>query len=163
MILLVLLISRFLHKNKSLAGGFKKKITKFITEYYAICILVVSSIATLGSLTFSEVLNFNPCILCWYQRIFMYPLVIISGIALLTFDAKAKKYILSLSVIGFLIALYHVLLQFFPEILKCTDEVAKCSTKQFATFGYITIPVMSLTAFLILILISFLNSNSSKK
>lgn len=144
-----LFLSSVLTKNK-----FIKKATKLITDNSVALILIVSAMATVGSLTFSEVLGFNPCKLCWYQRIAMYPITIISFISLITNDNKVKNYILPLSIGGFVIAVYHILVQLFPTILECSDEVAKCSAVSFAQYGFITIPVMSATAFALIILIS---------
>ena len=147
-ILIILLVGKFLlPKNKTI-----QKINHVISQNYIATILVVSAVATMGSLTFSEVLGFLPCKLCWFQRITMYPLVVLSFIALITNDMKVRKYILPLAVIGFLVSGYHILLQLFPNVLQCSDEVIKCSSKQVAQFGYITIPVMSFTAFLLIIL-----------
>lgn len=142
-------------KNKKVV-----KLSNLISDNYVPIILVVSAGATFGSLSFSEVLGFTPCKLCWYQRIFIYPQFIIASVALFTNETKIKKYILSLSIIGFLIGVYHILVQLFPQALECSDEVAKCSFKEFATFGYITIPVMSVTAFAMLILFSLISSRN---
>jgi disulfide bond formation protein DsbB len=123
---------------------------------------LVASAAALGSLIFSEFLGFSPCKLCWFQRIFMYPQVIILGTALMINDRKVRIYSLVLSLIGLVIAVYHILLQIFPAVLRCTDEVAKCSTVQFATFGYITIPVMSATAFALIALLMIFGITSKR-
>ena len=148
-LLKLLAVGKLLPKNKT-----AKKHIALIRDNYVALILVVSAIATIGSLSLSEVLGFVPCKLCWYQRIFMYPISIISFIGVIKNDDSIKKYILPISIIGFVIALYHVLLQMFPTILECSDEVAKCSAVEFAQYGYITIPVMSLTAFALVIVIS---------
>lgn len=140
-----------------------KKIKNLVDQNYIPLIILISGVATLGSLTFSEILNFQPCKLCWFQRIFMYPTFIISLVALFTNDTKIRKYIMSLSIFGFVIAVYHILVQLFPQALECTDEIAKCSFKEFATFGYITIPVMSASAFLLIILVSLINLKNLKK
>lgn len=162
-IISVLLIGFLLFIKLSPGNKKLQKIKKIINVNYVYLILLVSGIATLGSLTFSEILGFAPCKLCWYQRIFMYPQFVISLIALVTNDNKIRKYIMSLSVVGLVIAVYHILVQLFPQALECSDEIAKCSFKEFATFGYITIPVMSATAFLLIILLSLINSSASKK
>lgn len=146
-----------------------KKSSKFFSNFSSIIsknaapfgLLVVTS-ATLGSLGFSEILGFVPCKLCWFQRIFMYPQVIILGIALFKNDASVKIYSLVLSLIGLGIALYHVLVQTFPAWFKCSDEVANCAYVQFATFGYITIPVMSATAFGLIVLIMLFGLTKDK-
>ena len=92
-------------------------------------------IATLGSLYYSEIRHFTPCILCWYQRILMYPLVILIAVGILRKDKNLPYYVLPLSFGGMIIALYHVLLQkgILPEqIAPCT--LAASSTTKF--FGY---------------------------
>lgn len=134
-------------KKKNLATS-----TAFISSNFLIFSFFIALFATGGSLLFSEVAHFTPCKLCWYQRIFMYPQVILFGLAMWKNDSKIRIYTLTLSVIGGLIALYHVGLQWYPAVfLPCSDETANCAIKQFAVYGYITIPVMSLTAFLLLI------------
>ncbi len=136
-------------KNKTI-----KKIKTLISDNYVVIILIVSGLATAGSLALSEIVNFAPCKLCWYQRVMTYPQVLIAFVALITNDQKIKKFILPLSIIGFVIATYHILLQVFPTAFQCNDEVAKCSAIQFAQFGYITIPVMAFSTFIFIILIS---------
>lgn len=123
--------------------------------YYYTAALIVSIAATVGSLFYSEVMNFVPCSLCWYQRIFMYPLPIILGIAVYYNEAVIKKYILSVAAIGWLIALYHVLLQKVPA-LKATEPCKQgipCSVDYVNYLGFITIPMLSLTAFTLIILL----------
>jgi disulfide bond formation protein DsbB len=88
----------------------------------------------------------------------MYPQALIAFVALITNDTKIRKFILPLSIIGILIATYHILLQIFPTAFQCNDEVAKCSAIQFAQFGYITIPVMAFSSFLFVILLSLLKN-----
>ncbi len=117
---------------------------------------VIASIATLGSLFFSEVMQFIPCSMCWYQRIFMYPLVIVFLIALLYPDDKVFKYSIGLVVVGLFFAIYHNLLMFgiIPEsVVPCVQGVP-CSTKYINWFGFINIPFLSLISYsLILILL----------
>lgn len=109
-------------------------------------------VATVGSLFFSEVLHLPPCILCWYQRICMYPLTILLAVGLLTEDKNVVKYALPLSGIGMGIAAYHSLLYYhiLPEsIVPCTAGVS-CTTRYFSWLGFITIPLLSLMAFTII-------------
>lgn len=150
-LLLILVFRKKLSRNKSF-----KNIINLLTDNYITLIFVVSAVSALGSLTLSEVLNFTPCKLCWYQRSFMYPIALISLISMIFNETRIKKFVLGLSIVGLLIAAYHILMQVFPKAFECSDEVAKCSAVQFAEFGYITIPVMAFTAFLIIILISLL-------
>lgn len=113
---------------------------------------VVSLIATLGSLYFSEIKGFIPCTICWYQRILMYPIVIQLGVSIITRDFNIKKYILALSIPGFLLALYHVILQksFFLQSFEPCEIGVSCSSSYINWFGFITISVLSLTAFFII-------------
>lgn len=109
-------------------------------------------VATIGSLYFSEIQKLPPCLLCWYQRIFMYPLVIIIAVGMLKKDKHLPYYVLPLSIIGALIALYQYLLQLgvFPEqIAPCTIGVS-CSSTDFVVLGFVTIPFLSLLAFLLI-------------
>lgn len=111
-----------------------------------------ATIATLGSLYFSEVLHFIPCTLCWYQRIFMYPLAIILGIAFYRNDSGIYRYVLPLSIIGMIISGYHIALQKLPylqEFEMCKTGVP-CSKDYLNLFGFITIPMMAFTAFMII-------------
>lgn len=106
-------------------------------------------IAVLSSLYFSEIRHFAPCILCWYQRIFMFPLAIIIPVGILRRDKKLYEYVLPLSILGLLIAFYQVLLQvgiLSERLAPCTQGVS-CTVKYVSYFGFITIPVLSLAAF----------------
>ncbi len=105
--------------------------------------------AMVVSLIFSEVLRFPPCTLCWYQRVFMYPLVFILPIGIIKKDRNIFSYALLLSSIGLLISGYHALIYhgLIPEAIKvCTAEL-NCTTKQFELFNLISIPVMSTLSF----------------
>lgn len=119
--------------------------------------LILSVIATGGSLFFSEVMLLPPCVLCWYQRILMYPLVLIFTVGLFRKAKESFIYGLSLSVTGLIIAIYHNLLYYhlIPEsITPCTSGVS-CTSRQIEWLGFITIPLMSLMAFLLITLIGF--------
>lgn len=121
-----------------------------------LCFLI-ASIATLGSLFFSEVMEFIPCTMCWYQRIFMYPLLIVFLINLLYPDNSVFKYTFPIVVVGLFFAIYHNLLMFgiIPEsAVPCASGIP-CSTEYIKWFGFITIPFLSLIAYLMLFLIMF--------
>lgn len=122
---------------------------------------ILALIATLGSLYFSEIRGFIPCTLCWYQRIFMYPIVILMGLSLLVKDYNIKRHILSLSIPGFFFALFHVLLQkssILQSFEPCKIGVS-CSTLYINWFGFITIPVLSLTVFFIITMLLLMTVN----
>lgn len=124
----------------------------FIKKYILYIAWVQSLVATFGSLYFSEVMKLPPCVLCWYQRILMYPLVAIIAVGILDKNKRIYRYVLPLSITGFLISLYHNLLYYkiLPESIQpCTMGIS-CTTKQIEWLGFITIPLMSLTAFAII-------------
>jgi len=120
-----------------------------LLERYMFLSWVVSLIATSGSLFFSEVLKYIPCELCWYQRIFMYPLVILLGVASAKKDYRMSQYGLILSIIGGLISLYHYLIQKVPFLNDLGDAcgIIPCNTDYINWFGFITIPFLALIAF----------------
>jgi len=106
-------------------------------------------------MTYSELVGYTPCELCWFQRILMYPQVAILGLALLKKDRNVYVYSIALSIIGVLIASYHYILQIgAAPALTCSSVGAavSCAQKPFLQFGYITIPMMSLTAFSMILL-----------
>ena len=109
---------------------------------------VVAATATAGSLYLSEVAQFVPCTLCWYQRIAMYPLVILLGIAAWRGDVGIRRYVVPLAAIGAVIATYHVALQRLPGLPHgaCSLDVP-CTAIYVERFGFVTIPVMSLIGF----------------
>lgn len=117
---------------------------------YAAWTLVLVSVA--GSLFFSEVMDLAPCVLCWYQRIAMYPLVLIIGIGIVLNDGRWKVYALPLAVAGLALAIYHNLVYYgvIPESLTPCTQGVSCSERQIEWFGFITIPLMGLASFLAL-------------
>ncbi|MGE7925919.1 disulfide oxidoreductase [Viridibacillus arvi] len=112
----------------------------------------VSILATLGSLYFSEIKGFIPCELCWIQRIFMYPLVVILGIGTFQSDISVRKFVLPLSILGGVISFFHYLEQKIPNfggIKPCMSGVP-CSSEYINWFGFITIPFLALIAFMVI-------------
>lgn len=150
---LILFILNKKQKAPLLSGLFN-----FLSENFLPFSFLIALSATLGSMFLSGIAKIPPCDLCWYQRIFMFPLPIILGIALFKNDFKVKIYAGVLALIGFLIAIYHIILQNTSLPLPCSNGAVSCASKPFEYFGYITIPVMSATAFagiLLLLLISW--------
>ncbi len=125
---------------------------------YLFFAFIISLFATLGSLFFSEIMHFIPCSLCWYQRIFMYPLVFIFLINLLYPDDKVFKYSFPLVIIGLFISIYHnlLILKIIPETLSPCISGVPCSVDYLNYFGFITIPLLIKEEFLNLLL-SFLS------
>lgn len=120
-------------------------------DYFLYIAWIQSIIAMAGSLYFSEIKKFPPCILCWYQRILMYPLVLIIAVGIYRKDKNLPFYVLPLSIIGTIIAFYHNLLYFkiLPESAAPCVAGVSCTTKFVEYFGFITIPFLSLCGFLL--------------
>ncbi|WP_284640986.1 disulfide oxidoreductase [Paenibacillus silviterrae] len=119
---------------------------------------LVATVATVGSLYFSEVLGYLPCKLCWYQRILMYPLVIILGIAAVRKDHKVFLYVLPLSVWGAGISLYHYLMQKTPwfKTGAAACGLVPCDVDYIDWFGFVTIPFLALVAFILITVLQLL-------
>ncbi len=108
--------------------------------------------AMAGSLYLSEVAKFTPCKLCWYQRIAMYPSAILLVIAAFRGDGTVRRHVVPLVSIGAIVSSYHVLLERFPTLESGTcDPTNPCSLIWFQKFGYVTIPVIALTAFVVIV------------
>lgn len=156
--LVVLYILDFIYGkifNERILGKLWKHFRGYVVHY----VFLVSFTATFGSLIFSEVLHFTPCLLCWYQRILMYPQVLLSGLAIIRKDKRILSYLLLLSIFGALIAGYHYYGQLNENTpLPCSTlgYSASCSDRFFLQFGYITIPFMAFSAFLLIIAAWFL-------
>lgn len=138
---------------------------KVINPMIILGCFIISSIATLGSLFFSEIMEFVPCTMCWYQRIFMYPLVLIFLINLLYPDEKVFKYSIPLILTGFLFSLYHNFLMWgiIPESAVPCKQGVPCSTEYFEYLGFINIPFLSLFAYFLILVLLVLGQNRIKK
>lgn len=127
---------------------------------------IQSLIAMVGSLYFSDVMKLPPCVLCWYQRICMYPLVIILGVGFLGKRLDALIYALPLAAIGWFISSYHNLLYYniIPESAAPCVSGVSCTTKYFEWFGIITIPLLAWLAFtIIIVLLSIVIAKNKKQ
>jgi disulfide bond formation protein DsbB len=111
------------------------------------CWLIASG-SSLGSLFFSHVMDFAPCVLCWYQRIAIFPLVLILPMGLFPFDAKAAKFALPLTIAGLLTAVYHNLLYvgLIPKNVQPCAQGVSCTENYVEFFGFVSIPLLSLLA-----------------
>ncbi|MCD6705243.1 MAG: disulfide bond formation protein B [Thiobacillus sp.] len=110
---------------------------------------MVASVSTLGALFLGEVMGYTPCVLCWYQRIGMFPLVLILAAGLFPFDRKVVRYALPLALAGWLLAVFHwaVASGLVPESDTPCSQGAPCSVKQISWFGFLTLPLLSVLAF----------------
>ena len=133
-----------------------KKIISFIKNNSLTIIFVVSLGAMLTSLFYSNIIGYEPCTLCWVQRIFMYPIVFISGLALYKKDSSVIPYIKMLAMIGLAIALYHVYIDLGGSpLLDCSASAVSCTKRYVQEFGYITIPIMSFSLFAFILTIFY--------
>ena len=107
-----------------------------------------ATLAMAGSLYFSEVAHYTPCTLCWYQRIAMYPLVLILAIAAIRREIGIRRYAVPLAAVGAVISGYHYLLEWFPQIDTgaCTVGIP-CTQVWFREFGFVSLPLLALVAF----------------
>jgi len=123
---------------------------------------ILATISTLASLFFSEVIKLPVCVLCWYQRIAMYPLVLILPLALFPFDSKITRYAGVLVFFGWLTALFHVLLvaDLIPKSAQPCVQDIPCSETHLNLFGFLNMPMMSLLTFSIMGLLLFLVKKS---
>ena len=114
---------------------------------------VVAAIATGGSLFLSQIANYPPCEMCWFQRICMYPLSILLLLMAYRSDYRAARYLFPLPLVGACASIYHIAIEnrWVTEPQACTASGPPCDTKWINYFGYMTIPTLALTGFLLLI------------
>lgn len=146
-------------------GVVENKIKSQNTSLSLKLIVVVSIVATLGSLYFSEIQLFIPCEMCWYQRILMYPIVLISLTGHVIKDKNVGYYTLILSSLGICISGYHYLLQkvsVLGDKTSCSGDVP-CTLEYINYLGFITIPFLSFTAFVIIMVLSILYIKGGRK
>ena len=118
--------------------------------------LLVSLVAVSGSLFYSEIVGFEPCVLCWWQRVFIYPQVIIFATALWKRNSHAFLYSVPLVSLSLILSMYHEYVYMGGQsILPCTALGGACSKIYVMAFGYITIPMMSLTVSLFILLLAW--------
>lgn len=123
------------------------RVRSFVRDHAALFGLLISAGATLGSLALSEVFDQAPCELCWYQRIFMYPLPILIGIAMVRNSRDARFGVITLAGLGSLVSIYHLVVQWVPGTGSC-DIDNPCSSRILDFLGFVSTPAMALTAFI---------------
>ncbi len=119
---------------------------------------LVAAASTLGALFLGEVMHVPACVLCWYQRIGMFPLAVILGVGLFPLDRRVVRYALPLAVIGWLVAAFHQLLiaGVIPESIRPCTQGVPCTDKVIEWFGFVTIPLLSIAAFSTIIVLLLL-------
>lgn len=114
---------------------------------------LVATASTLGALFLGEVMGYTPCVLCWYQRIAMFPLVLVLAAGLFPFDPRVVRYAMPLAVVGALLAMFHMALVagWIPESIKPCQQGVPCSDVTVVWFGFVTIPLLSVLSFFAII------------
>ena len=133
----------------------RSPLANFVAEYGYYLTLVVALVAMLGSLYFSEVRQFEPCRMCWFQRIAMYPIVALCLVGIIKQDEYLPNYVLPLSLIGLCISVYHILVQNGVIVQSAGCTTVLCSIKYINWLGFISIPVLAGTAFTIISILMF--------
>jgi disulfide bond formation protein DsbB len=110
---------------------------------------LIATVSTLGALFLGEVMGYTPCVLCWYQRIAMFPLVFVLAAGLFPFDPRVVRYALPLALAGLGLALFHLALiaGWIPENIKPCQQGVPCSDLQVVWFGFVSIPLLSVVSF----------------
>lgn len=126
---------------------------------------LLSVIAMAGSLYFSEVLKLAPCVLCWYQRIAMYPLVVILLVGMLLEDKRLHYYVYPFAIIGWLISVFQNLLYYhlLPKTVEACSLGVSCSTHYLSLFGFIDIPQLSFVTFTLMLAAIYLSHRGFPK
>lgn len=151
-IFVIVLVTIFFH------SGSRAKFYSFVHKYVLELIFFIILSAVVGSLAYSDVIGFTPCDLCWWQRIFMYPQLVIVALAIYRKDKSIIDYLVPLSVMGAIVALYQSLVQWgfsFGVEGGCLALGGECAKVYFTSYSYITIPFMSFTVFIYIIALKF--------
>jgi hypothetical protein len=116
----------------------------------------IAAVATGGSLFLSEVAGYLPCTLCWYQRIAMYPLTVVLGVAAIRRDRQVWATAVPLASIGGAISVWHLVVERNPSLAGACDATAPCTILWVQEFGFLTLPAMALSAFLAIIVLTLI-------
>ncbi|MDA2169239.1 disulfide oxidoreductase [Bacillus cereus] len=135
-----------------------------IRKYQIAIAWMIATSATVISLIFSEWMKLPPCDLCWYQRMAMYPLVLILGIGMFRKDSNVSTYAFPFACIGLMLSVYQITIQAFPnsEMQICSVGVS-CTKDYLNLFGFISIPMLSFVGFLAIIILLYIKSDGETK
>lgn len=155
-IFLILLIPIFLLPSLS-------NLAKEISDEGQFLAFIFASTSALGSLFYSQIMQYIPCELCWFQRIFMYPLSILLFVSILKKDYKIFEYVLPLCILGSFFSVYHYSVQFFGVSSVCDiSGPSSCSDRAVEAFGYITLPFMALSGFISVAILTYFKEKRFK-
>ena len=152
---LALIVARLLASRVPRIGSVGRWFTRHRTSWTA----AVAGVATLGSLYFSEIADYVPCRLCWFQRIAMYPIALVAVIALVRRDRDARWYMVPMAAIGLVIATYHFLIErgVLQDNEACSLFGPPCSAVWYEEFGFVTMAFSALAAFAFVIVVNTLS------
>lgn len=146
-----------------LISSFRQKTGEFVKSNILCIVFIISFLSVVGSLIYSELNDFTPCFLCWWQRVLIYPQALISLIAIIRKEKQIVFYLIPFSILGILISLYQSYVYWGGEsLLPCTAEGGECSRVYVLEYGYITIPFMALSAFVYLLTASIIYWKNGK-
>ncbi len=157
-VLVIFGLTLILHKESAF------RFMRYFSPYAFIFSFAVALLGIVGSILYSEIIGFDPCVLCWLERVLLYPQVIIFGIAIFRRDDSIIPYILGLSIPGVILSLYHASVQLGGfSLTACTSEGGSCSKVYVLEYGYITIPLMAFTAFLLIVISTLIRKKNLGK
>lgn len=156
----VVLVARISHSRSTAA----RTVVSAFAPWALPLAAAVTTTCALGSLYFSEIVNYKPCIMCWYQRTMMYPLAVILIVAALTKDKRVWRYAVPLAAIGITVSTYHWFLERFPNLDAgvCSAEVP-CEFVWFENFGFVTLSFMAFTGFLAVLVFTTLPNTQTEQ
>ena len=161
--MVILVVMGFLLTRTSAAS--REQWTRFrdgVTPFALHFAWVVAMLATLGSLYLSQIAGLTPCEFCWFQRICMYPLTLLLGIAAFRGDLSlAKRYFLPMSIVGAMLAIYHYQLEHVVGEPTVCSTLIPCNRAAFNVFGFISVPFLSMAAFLLITSLLLLGRGSA--
>ncbi len=153
---IVLIVAHAIHRKKP------HHILDKVTRWLLWLGLGVALSAIIGSLIYSSVIGYPPCVLCWWQRVLIYPQVVLYALALFSDDRKIFRYTLALSLIGLAFSIYHNYLDFGGAALITCDASVSCTARYVDQFGFVTIPLMSFLSLLSLTAIGWIGLERNK-
>ncbi len=158
---IALVVARLLAPRTPVVAGWGARAVAARTHWTA----AVAGVSTLGSLYFSEVADYVPCRLCWYQRIAMYPIAVVAVVALIRRDGNARFYVAPMALVGAGISGYHYLIE--RGVLRDTESCGlfgpACADVWFEEFGFVTLAFMALAGFVAILVVNLVPFPASKE
>ncbi|MEK6873475.1 MAG: disulfide bond formation protein B [Nanoarchaeota archaeon] len=163
--LIIWIYHKSLKKTGKRLPNFIYNIRNFISSNSILFAFILTIGATIGSLIYSDIIGLPPCDLCWYQRALIYPQVIILLVALIKKNKEVFDYVMGLNVIGIIISGYQYVMQMINYSGPCPigSGGISCFAKDVFEFGYITIPLMSLTIFVVVIVLTWMAKHEKRE